>query len=186
MNYTVIPISTVNCFNCASNCGSYPNSNSFLEKEENKTLNPSLNCYPGPWYEIHHAAFVEGNPDTICFGIFYLFRQNHSFLQWNYTFWFVFSFLFNLFSNFILIFFSMPEITSPMVIFEANWSGRLHGDNSENIVHENFEPLLMDGKRPNVNTDDKTFVQHETFSSSEKSDNTQNKFPKKNIKNKQS
>jgi hypothetical protein len=83
----VIPISTVNCFNCASNCGAYDNSTS-SDDSRAEVVPYKYGCYPGPWYEVHHAAYLEGSPDTICFGIFYLFREDPTFLQWNYTFWY--------------------------------------------------------------------------------------------------
>jgi len=56
-----------------------------------------------------------------------LFRQDHSFAQWNYTF-------------------CMPELTSPMILFDADWSGRLHNDNSDRLNFPQQFPFSMESK----------------------------------------
>eukprot|EP01095_Lingulamoeba_sp_RSL-Kostka_P001888 TRINITY_DN1267_c0_g2_i1.p1 TRINITY_DN1267_c0_g2~~TRINITY_DN1267_c0_g2_i1.p1 ORF type:complete len:407 (-),score=104.96 TRINITY_DN1267_c0_g2_i1:149-1369(-) len=129
-NFTVLPISYVNCFNCLSNCG--PENNN--EKQiDNTDTNPY--CYSGPWYEIHHAATYTENDNTVtCFGIFYLFEKDHSFVQWNYTY-------------------CLPQNTSPQILYSANWEGKLPRNPQPMIEHmnkkkitNNDQPITFDSR----------------------------------------
>jgi len=62
-NYTIIPISTVDCYDCGQNC---------------------IECPPAPWYEIHFIYYSEPLEQT-AFGIFYIYPYNQTFVQLNYT-----------------------------------------------------------------------------------------------------
>jgi len=63
-NYTIIPISTVNCDDCGENCDT---------------------CYQSPWYEIHFIHYSDATPPITGFGIFYIYPYNQTFVQLNYT-----------------------------------------------------------------------------------------------------
>jgi len=62
-NYTLIPISTVDCSNCGANCHT---------------------CYRSPWFELHFIYFSNELNET-GFGIFYIYPYNQTFVQLNYT-----------------------------------------------------------------------------------------------------
>jgi len=62
-NYTIIPISTVDCSGCGANCHT---------------------CYRSPWYELHFIYFNDELNET-GFGIFYIYPYNTTFVQLNYT-----------------------------------------------------------------------------------------------------
>jgi len=79
-NYTIYPYSFVNCTGCPKNCPE---------------------CPPSPWYEIHHSA-VNQKQDNVCFGIYYIYPYNKTYVQWNYTF-------------------CVPEIISPAYTFNSKW-----------------------------------------------------------------
>jgi len=62
-NYSIVPISTVDCSDCGENCDTCPQS---------------------PWYELHFIYYsVELQQKG--FGIFYIYPYNQSFVQLNYT-----------------------------------------------------------------------------------------------------
>jgi hypothetical protein len=65
INYTLIPISTVDCEGCGANCDT---------------------CLQSPWYEIHFIYYTEQPQPETGFGIFYIYPYNQTFVQLNYTF----------------------------------------------------------------------------------------------------
>jgi hypothetical protein len=67
LNYSVIPISTVDCSNCGYNC--------------------PVGCLPGPWWEIHFfLSNSAGKFASRGFGIYYIYPDSaRNFVQLNYT-----------------------------------------------------------------------------------------------------
>jgi len=61
-NYTVTPISTVDCNGCGINC--------------------PIGCLQAPWWELH---FIYSSPSVTGFGIYYIYPYNRTFVQLNYT-----------------------------------------------------------------------------------------------------
>jgi hypothetical protein len=67
LNYTVIPISTVDCSTCGYNC--------------------PVGCLPAPWWEIHFFLSIpDGKYVSRGFGIYYIYpNMVRNFVQLNYT-----------------------------------------------------------------------------------------------------
>jgi len=83
--YNIIPISTVDCTGCGENC---------------------VECVPAPWYEIHFIYYSSALAQT-GFGIFYIYPNNATFVQLNYTI-------------------TLPTLDTPAVTYNASWTGTLN------------------------------------------------------------
>jgi len=96
--YSIIPISTVDCDGCGQNCDECPKS---------------------PWYEIH---FIYYSPllEQTGFGIFYIYPNNATFVQLNYTL-------------------TLPTLDTPAINYNASWTGD---------VSNNFAFKALDGFTP--------------------------------------
>jgi len=62
-NYTIAPISTVDCSDCGQNC---------------------IECPTAPWYELHFIYYSSSLQQT-GFGIFYIYPYDRTYVQFNYT-----------------------------------------------------------------------------------------------------
>jgi len=85
-NYSILPISTVDCSDCGENC---------------------IECPPAPWYELHFIYYSASLEQT-GFGIFYIYPNNQTFVQLNYTI-------------------CLPTLATPAITYEATWSGNPFG-----------------------------------------------------------
>lgn len=90
VNCSLVPIATINCNSCGYNC--------------------PVGCHKSPWWEIHfiyyHKAISASDKDQIGFGIYYIYPEDKSFVQLNYT-W------------------SIPSYDTPAITYDAKWSGTI-------------------------------------------------------------